>query len=378
MAIGMQDMEVKENIFDVVYEPLAGSSLTNLLRLLAQNKFKVSARYMPRFLYAVMLSGVISPFRIVERIKFDGKIRKTAIDHPPVFILGHWRSGTTYLHNLLSLDKNFGYCTTFHSVIPGAFMTGEKTLKSIVSSSIPETRPMDNVPMGADLPQEEEYATGAFTPYAYYNGWCFPRNMGLYNKYICMDDVPQAAVREWKDTYGYLLKKLTFFWGGKRLVLKNPSNTGRIKLLLDMFPDARFIHIYRNPYTLFPSMVKFMVKVLPRYCVQKPIKREEMEKVILDVYSMLYKKYLEEKNLIPDGNLVEVRYEDLIAHPLDELERIYGVLNLTGFGENKSTFRENIAAQSGIKTSKYKLDEKTKEMIYENWKFAFDAFGYEP
>jgi len=378
MAIRIQDMKIKENIFDVVYEPLAGASLTNILRLLAQNRFKISARYMPRFLYVIMLSSVISPFRIAERIKFDGKIRKTTIAHPPVFIVGHWRSGTTYLHNLLSLDKNFGYCTTFHSVIPGAFITGEKVLKPIVSSSIPETRPMDNVPMGADLPQEEEYATGAFTLYAYYNGWCFPRNMGLYNKYICMDNVPQAAVREWKDTYNYLLKKLTFFWGGKRLVLKNPSNTGRIKLLLEMFPDARFIHIYRNPYTLFPSMVKFMVKVLPRYCVQKPIEREEMENIIMDVYITLYEKYLAERSLIPNGNLVEVRYEDLIEQPLSELERIYNTLNLGGFEENKSTFKEYLAAQSSIETSKYKLDEETKERIYESWKFAFDAFGYEP
>lgn len=377
MGIGIQDMEIKENIFDVVYEPLAGSSFTNILRLLAQNRFRLSARYIPRFLYAAMLSSVISPFRIAERIKFDGRIRKTAMDRPPVFIVGHWRSGTTYLHNLLSADRNFGYCTTFHSVIPGAFITGEKVLKPIVSSSIPETRPMDNVPMGADLPQEEEYATGAFTPYAYYNGWCFPGNMKLYNKYICMDGVPQRAVREWKHAYDYLLKKLTFFWGGKRLVLKNPSNTGRIKLLLEMFPGAQFVHIYRNPYTLFLSMMKFMVRVLPRYCVQNPIKKEEMGETILDVYEVLYKKYLKERNDIPDGNLVEVRYEDFIKRPLDELENIYDSLNLGGFEENKNIFKDYLAAQSGIKTSKYELDRETKERIYEHWKFAFDAFGYE-
>ncbi len=200
--------------------------------------------------------------------------------------------------------------------------------------------------------------------------------MGFYNKYICMGDAPQAAVREWKGEYAYLLKKLTFFWGGKRLVLKNPSNTGRIKLLLEMFPDARFIHICRNPYTLFPSMVKFMVKVLPRYCVQNPIEKRKMEEIILDVYAALYKKYLAEKSLIPDGNLVEVRYEDFIERPLDELEKIYNALNLGGFEENKNIFKEYLTAQSGIETSKYKLDKEIKERIYGSWKFVFDAFGY--
>ena len=372
------NLEIKEDIFDVVYEPLAGANLTNLLRLSAQNKFRISFRYMPRFLYAVMLSSIISPFRIAEKIKFDKHIRKTEVSHPPIFIMGHWRSGTTYLHNLVSLDKNFGYCTTFHSVIPGAFIAGEKVLKPIVASSIPETRPMDDVPMGPDLPQEEEYALGAFTPYAYYNGWCFPKNMAFYNRYVSMDNVSRNSIKEWEKAYLYLLKKLTFFWKGKRLILKNPSNTARIKLLLNMFPDAKFIHIYRNPYNVFFSMLKFMVKVLPRYCVQNPIKKEEMEEMILDVYSKLYKKYFEEKNLIPEGNIVEVRYEDFIQQPLNELERIYGGLGLEGFEENKKVFGNYIAAQSRIKTSKYKQDKEIKGRIYKNWEFAFDKLGYEP
>jgi len=371
------DLEIKEDIFDVVYEPLAGANLTNLLRLVAQNKFRISFKYMPRFLYAVMLSSVISPFRTMEKIKFDKHIKKTEISQPPLFIVGHWRSGTTYMHNLLSLDKNFGYCTTFHSVIPGAFIVGEKALKPIVASSIPETRPMDDVPMGPDLPQEEEYALGAFTPYAYYNGWCFPQNMAFYNRYVGMNSVSEKSIEEWREAYLHLLKKLTFFWKGKRLALKNPSNTARIKLLLEMFPDAQFVHIYRNPYTLFFSMVKFMVKVLPRYCVQNPIRKEEMEEMIFDVYSKLYKKFFEEKNLIPEKNLVEVRYEDFIKQPLEELGRIYEELQLGGFEKNKSAFKNYIASQSRIRTSKYELSEEIKNKIYKNWKFAFDELGYE-
>jgi len=103
-----------------------------------------------------------------------------------------------------------------------------------------------------------------------------------------------------------------------------------------------------------------------------------MEEMILDVYSKLYKKYFEEKNLIPEGNIVEVRYEDFIQQPLNELERIYGGLGLEGFEENKKVFGNYIAAQSRIKTSKYKQDKEIKGRIYKNWKFAFDKLGYEP
>jgi len=370
-------MEMKENVLDVVYEPLGGSNLINLLRLLAQNRFRVSGKYFPRMLYALMLSSIISPFRIMERIKFNDRIQKTEIKHDPLFIIGHWRSGTTYLHNLLSLDKNLGYCSTFQTIIPGAFIVGERFFKPVLTASIPEKRPMDDVAMGADLPQEDEYAIGAYSPYAYYNGWCFPQNMAFYNKFVCMDNVSPDIIKEWKNTYLYFLKKLTLTSNGRRLVLKNPANTARIKLLLEMFPDAQFIHIYRNPYHLYFSMMKFLRIVLPRYCIQKPPKMSEIEKHMMELYASMFKKYLREKDCIPNGNLVEVKYEEFIQQPLSQLKRIYTELKMKGFQESKEAFEKYIFSQKNFKMSKYDIKENTKEKIYNKWKFAFDAFGYE-
>lgn len=372
----LQDFTVREDVFDLMYEPLAGSNLTNLLRLWAQNRFHVAVRYLPRFFYALSLSTALSPFRLAERLTFGRAIRETDIIHPPLFIIGHWRSGTTYLHNLLSQDPQFGYCTTFHSVLPGAFMVGDHFLKPIVAASIPDKRPMDDVAMGPDLPQEEEYATGAFTPWAYYNGWCFPQNMDFYNQCVALQQVPAKAIDEWQTAYLHLLKKLTLLWEGRRLVLKNPAHTARIRLLLDMFPDAQFIHIYRNPYHVFFSMLKFMVRVLPRYCVQRPPSIETMASMILDVYRSLYQAYMEQKEAIPEGNLVEVQYERFIQHPLKEIERIYSTLNLPGFQENRSAFQRYVDEQGAIRTSRYELDEATKKRIDGCWQFAFDAFGY--
>ncbi|HDS59742.1 MAG TPA: sulfotransferase [Thermoplasmatales archaeon] len=372
----LQDLVVKEDVFDLMYEPLAGSNLTNLLRLWAQNRFYIAPRYLPRLLYALTLSTVLSPFRVAESVKFGPRIRETELSHHPVFIIGHWRSGTTYLHNVLSQDPQFGYCTTFHSVLPGAFMVGEHSLKSIVAASIPDKRPMDDVAMGPDLPQEEEYAMGAFTPWAYYNGWCFPRGMRFYNRCVTMENLPGAAAAEWQSSYHYLLKKLTLLWKGRQLVLKNPANTARLSLLLDMYPEAKFIHICRNPYHVFFSMMKFMVRVLPRYCVQRPPSTDTMAAMVLDVYHSLYRAYFEQKDAIPEGNLVEIRYEEFLQRPLAEMERIYSTLGLAGFPEQRATFQRYIDAQGSIRTSSYDLDEATKQRIHDRWQFAFDAFGY--
>lgn len=373
----MEYINLKENTLVVTKEPLAGNSLTNIFRLLTQNRFSVDFRYMPRLFYSLLMSTIMAPFRIKEKIKFDETVEATEIKPDPIFLLGHWRSGTTYLHNVLSHDKNLGFFSTFHAYLPGVFLDSEKIFLPLLVSSLPEKRPMDDVDMGAELPQEDEYSVGALIPYAYYNGWCFPRNMEFYNKFVCMEDVPKKTLEEWKRMYIYLLKKVTLYRNGKQLVLKNPANTGRVKLLLEMFPNAKFIHIYRNPYHLYLSMMRFMRIVIPLYCVQKLPKVEEIERLMMDLYAKMHRKYFNERRFIPEGNLVEVRYEDFIKHPLEETKRIYAELNIKGFEASKEAFRKYIQSQAKVKTHNYVVDEEVKKKVKEKWGFAVKELGYE-
>jgi hypothetical protein len=327
-------------------------------------------------LYATALSNIIAPFRLKENIKFNKSIKQTEIKHPPLFITGHWRSGTTYIHNMLSLDNTFGYCSTFTATVPGVFLGSEKIFKPVLAASITPKRPMDDVPMGTDLPQEEEYAIGAFIPYAYYNGWIFPKNMGFYNSFVTMEHVSKAVINEWKETYLYFLKKLTYYRDGKRLILKNPAHTARIKLLLEMFPDAQFINIYRNPYHLYYSMMRFLRIVVPIYCIQKS-DMQTLEGHMLDLYAQMYKKYFEERTLIPKGNLVEIKYEDFIQNPLENVEKIYSTLGLKDFEASKKSFSDYATSQKFFKASNYNVEPVVKDKINNKWKFVFDEFGYE-
>ena len=68
----------------------------------------LSVRRVPRALLLLGISIVGIPLRLVERLRFGRALRRISIDHPPVFIIGHWRSGTTHLHNLMSQDPSFG------------------------------------------------------------------------------------------------------------------------------------------------------------------------------------------------------------------------------------------------------------------------------
>jgi hypothetical protein len=317
------------------------------------------------------------PFRVKDRLFFDRKIWATEIDHDPLFILGHWRSGTTYLHNVLSCDPQFGFFTTFQAYLPGVFLGSERLLKPLVSSSIPEKRPMDDVGMDAEYPQEDQYAVGAISPFSYYHGWCYPQNMERYNQFVLMDEsVSNRDIQLWKQSYLYLIKKATFASQGKQLVLKNQDNTAKVRLLLELFPNAKFLLIQRNPIDLYYSMLKFMRIVIPRYCIQNPPSFSEVEASMMSLYARMFRKYLHERKLIPKGNLVEVKYEDFIVNPIEILESIYQTLKLSGFPQAKPQFLQYIDSQKAVVGGSYPIEESVVKRVKKQWDFVMKEYQY--
>lgn len=358
-------------------QPLAGTSFVNWVKLLMENRFRVDWQFIPKALYVTLMMTALTPFRIYEKIKFDKKLENIKIA-PPLFIVGHFRSGTTFLHYLMGQDKSLAFVSTMEANAPWTFFVTEKITKSIMEKVLPEKRPMDDLELGASLPYEEEVAIANFSPYSFYHGWYFPRRIDYYfRNYVLFEEVSNEIIEKWKQTYIYLLKKITYKYNRKRILLKSLVNTGRIKLLLDTFPDAKFIHLYRNPYEVYLSTWRLYKKaILPMYSFQH-VTIEEIDKFIIEFYKAIYKKYLEEKNLIPAGNIVEIQYEDFVNEPVKTLKEIYKRLELKGFEEAQYAFKEFAERYKNYKPYDYKIDESVKKKIYEEWEFAFKEFGYQ-
>jgi len=358
--------------------PLAMGSARNWLRLLS-NAEGIDARYLPRALFVMTTTLLTSPLRLFERLGYGRVVQSTAIHPAPIFVLGHWRTGTTHLHLLLCQDPQLGYVSTFQALAPGFCLVGRGLIERIVAFWMENSHPtrlIDNVPLRIDAPQEEEFALGNSTPYSFLHVFSFPRQAAdLFARDTLFQDLSPQARAEWSDRYLEILRKATLQAGGKRLVLKNPAHSARIRALLELFPEARFIHMCRNPYDLFLSTKKLWQVVLPRSQLQA-IGPEEIDRLILQFFVQLVQRYLADRELIPPGNLVEVRFEDLEADPLAEVSRVYDTLGLPGFVSAEPRIRAYLDSVAGYQKNSYELTADVIEQVNRHWSFAFDVWGY--
>ena len=309
----------------------------------------------------------------------DARYRKMA-DQPleldPVFILGHWRSGTTFMHNVFSCDKHFGYNTTYQTVFPNLMLWGQPFFKKNMAFLMPDKRPTDNMELKVDLPQEEEFALANMMPYTYYNFWFFPKQMMDYcDRYLLFNTITEEERQVFKDTFLKLIRISLWNTHGTQFLSKNPPHTGRIRTLVEMFPEAKFIYLVRNPYTVFESTRSFFTNTIQPLRLQN-ITDEALEQNILEVYRRLFYKYEEEKHLIPAGNLVEIKFEDFEQDAYAMTEDIYRRLNLPGFEESKAEIEKYVGKKKGYKKNRYQYDDRTVHLVEKHWGMALEQWGY--
>ena len=297
--------------------------------LLWRNRFRIAPH---RWIVAseISLFSLISlVLWLVQELLLGRKIRKTEIKEAPVFVIGHWRSGTTLLHELLVLDPRHTYPNTYDVFASNHFLVSARLFRPIFGALIPKQRPMDNMAAGLDCPQEDEFALcnmGVPSPYLTI---AFPNQPPVYEEYFDLEQVSPKDREKWKAGLMWFLKCLTVR-EPKRIVLKAPPHTFRIKTLLEMFPEARFVHVVRNPYVVFPSTVHLWKRLYRENGLQTP-RYDGLEEYVFQTFRRMHESFERQRHLIPDGQLYEVRYEDLVARPVEQMRVLYEWLGLGGF-----------------------------------------------
>ncbi|MBX3438205.1 MAG: sulfotransferase [Planctomycetaceae bacterium] len=310
-----------------------------------------------------------------EKLVFGRKIAETQIHPSPIFIIGHWRSGTTLLHNLISLDRQFTFPTMYHTAFPQHFLLTERIVSRLSAPLVPKSRPMDNVEAGWGMPQEDEIALCALCLISPYLMITFPER-SAYSDYFDFKTASPEDVAMWKQTFLNFLRKVTYR-EPKPIVLKSPSHTYRVRLMLEMFPEAKFVYIHRHPYDVFRSSMHLRDTLFEANSLGL-VDREPWEEEVLHDYRWAVDCYERDRQLIPEGNLYEVRFEDLEADPLRELERMYSGLSLPAFDAAKQALIPEVERLKGYKKNSFRrMDLRTKRLVYSWMRPMFERYGYD-
>lgn len=353
--------------------------LTTWWRLLRDNRFAVSPRYWPRALTTTLFSAMTSLSAAVERGRYADEIDAQRIP-PPLFVLGHWRSGTTFLHQLLAQDGRFAYPTLYQVWNPLTFLTGEKTNVRLQrrAETLPSTRGLDDVELDLNAPYEDEFAGWHCSTLSSYMAWSFPDAPDRYDDYLTFDRAAPEDLAAWKRFLLLFYRKLTLRYEGRPLLIKSPQHTARLRHLLDMFPDARFVHIHRHPYEVYRSTMR-LHRIGSTLANFQPPRPELFHGRVLRQYTEMFDAFFAARSAIPDNRFVEIGYAELRQDPLRTLGRIYERLGLDGFGERYPQLQETLKGLAGYQPNRYAdLEEATRREIGAAWGRSFATWGYEP
>ncbi len=344
------------------------------LRLLARNQFRVHL-FRWGMVFTVLICGVInSVLSILQRCLHGRKIAATSIETPPVFIVGHWRSGTTYLHELLVRDKRFAYASTYDCFAPHHFVITTWLLPKMFWFLLPEKRPMDNMQIGFDRPQEDDIALcGLDAPTPYFR-LAFPNQPPPYNEFLNMEGLQEKDLHRYKQAMRYFVQCLTYA-KNKPLILKSPPHTGQIEVLAELFPGAKFIHIVRDPRALFPSTKRTWQSLDASQAFQKPHHRD-LDEYILRSLVVMYEGFERQRKRLKTEQICDVRYEDLVADPMGEITRIYGSLELGDIENIRPAVEEYLEMQRDYRVNVHSLDPSIEEAIASRWAGYCKTYGY--
>ena len=236
---------------------------------------------------------------------------------------------------------------------------------------------MDDLPLSLDAPQGDDFAMAGLCDVSIYHAYTFPRAAELaFRRAVLLEGLSDADVRAWQQTYRGFLQKVAWFTGKARLLSRNGTNTGRIPRVLEMFPQAKFIHLVRNPYQVYSAQTERWRELTGLWGLQS-VPLESLTSHAVGCYQAMLQKYLADRTQIPAGQLAEVRYEELLENPVSILECVYSQLGLSGFDELRSRLDNAASARPGkLAGHDSVLSESERELVAKEWRFAFEAFGY--
>jgi hypothetical protein len=279
------------------------------------------------------------------------------------------------MHELLVLDDQFASPSTYACFAPWHFLLTEKWMIKFGRHLLPDKRPMDNMRAGWALPQEDEFALmnlGAPTPYLRI---MFPQREPPWMNFLDMRGIDDQDLAAWKGKLTWFIKALTL-QHRRQLVLKSPPHTGRVAELLKIYPNAKFVHLVRDPRKLFASTIRLWQSLASVQGMQSENDQSRLESYVWECFHRMYTAFEADRIKIPAGRIIDVRYEDLVADPVATMSSVYASLELNGFEEIRPMIAARFAAERNYQANEHHIDPELEKTILSNWSDYAHRYGY--
>lgn len=282
---------------------------------------------------------VLLVFRLLDELFFFN-YRKTTIKEP-IFIIGNPRSGTTYMHRLMSLDvERYVTMKLYHTILPSVTFYKLVHFLSKIDRKIgrPLRRFFDWVdgwffkkwanihPTGFNHTDEDEglYLFSFLTVAV--SLWC--PYMQHFKYLTIIDDMPDKTRRKLQTYFKSSLQRFMYAEGkGKTLLTKNVITTGRIHTILQILPDAKMVYMVRDPRKAIPSFVS-MFSATWQILAPEIDEKAEPYKALAQIAIDFYRYFNSQKSTYSGTNFTTIVYDELKKHPLKTVLEIYTYFNL--------------------------------------------------
>ncbi|MBV8741086.1 MAG: sulfotransferase [Sinobacteraceae bacterium] len=291
-------------------------------------------------------------------------------------VLGYWRSGTTLLHEYLSLDRRYAFPRTYACMHPHHFvLTQAGALKR---SGPVQQRPMDELQVSAESPQEDEFALlglGARSPYeALLSPAHLPEALLLSDP----DDLSPTERQQWLEIFSAFVADVSSVEGGRPLVLKSPPHGYRMRILRQLLPDVRFVIIVRSPGLVFESAVLMWRSLFELYALTAIPPEEDTRRAVLQDRPRFEAKLTQGLAGIPSNRVAFVRYEELVRDPLQVIRGLYERLELDDFASLERAIGAEHAKRARYVARNAQPPAPWAEAVRSAWAPIFRHYGYEP
>jgi len=358
---------MKENIlikFLILAKRCGGIRFHKLLSLL------------PMFIKGTLLY----PFSLIDHFLYHERIKNHQLSEDPIFILGYYRSGTTFLQRVLALNSDWANINQLHTAIPECSISFSRffmTIFQFFSKLLKSKNEFHKTEWDWNLVGEEDVGLTCLASEATcYWSFMFPSKAEEYfDRFSYFKDENQKDINFWKDEYTHIVKRFSFMFKGQQMLLKSPPNVAKIKELIELYPKAKFIFIYRNPYQVLKS-VRRLWAINGKMNFQNNPSPEVIDQLTIKDFSSSIDRYYKYKSLVSPSNIFEIKYEDFMSDPKSILENLWSTFNLKN-SNIISSMVEYIKKHDGEGVTQHKFDHKDFELAEKDLHKYIDLWGYQ-